>query len=83
MSNLTIALEDDLLKEARIKALKEGTSLNAYLRQCVADYVGRKSAAEGEQLAREFQAFCERVKGDSGGWKFNREEIYDRPVLRR
>ena len=36
--NLTIAVDDDVLRRARIRALEEGTSVNAVLRQHLESY---------------------------------------------
>ncbi len=33
MSNLTITVDDEVLKQARMRALQEGTSVNAELRR--------------------------------------------------
>ena len=33
MANLTIAIEDEVLRKARLKALEQGTSVNALLRE--------------------------------------------------
>ncbi len=64
MANLTITVPDDLLQEARVRAVREGTSVNAILREHLQQYVGqeernrklaeafRKSAAEIIALQR-------------------------------
>ena len=46
MANLTLAIDDKLLREARIKALTEDTSVNEICRRAIEDYVGRESDAE-------------------------------------
>ena len=46
MANLTLAIDDKLLREARIKALEQGTSVNEICRQAIEQYVGRQSAGE-------------------------------------
>ena len=38
MSNLTLAIDDDLLQRARIRALRNGTSVNALVREYLSDY---------------------------------------------
>ncbi len=40
MANLTITIDDDVLKRARIKALEQGTSVNALLREYLESYAG-------------------------------------------
>ncbi len=39
MTNLTISLDENLVKQARIKAIQEGTSLSAKVREFLANYV--------------------------------------------
>lgn len=40
MANLTLVIDDELLKAARIKALQEGTSVNELCRQAIERYAG-------------------------------------------
>lgn len=42
MANLTIAIDDDLLKQARVRAIEEGTSVNAVLREYLTRYAGQR-----------------------------------------
>lgn len=39
MPNLTISLDENLVKQARIKAIQEGTSLSAKVRELLSAYV--------------------------------------------
>lgn len=39
MTNLTISLDEKLVKLARVKAIQEGTSLSAKVRELLAGYV--------------------------------------------
>jgi hypothetical protein len=74
MANLTLVIEEDLLLRARKKALEQGTSVNAVVRDYLADYAGRPDAS---QAMREFLAMARASGGRSKGpWK--REELYDR-----
>ena len=38
MANLTLAVDDDLLRRARVRAAKEDTSVNAVVRELLAAY---------------------------------------------
>ena len=40
MANLTITVDEETVKRARIRALEEGTSVNALLRGYLEDYAG-------------------------------------------
>ena len=49
VANLTLAIDDDLLKRARIRAVQEGTSVNSVVRAHLAAYadtVGPRNAAQ-------------------------------------
>ena len=51
--NLTIAVDDEVLRRARIRALEEGSSVNAVLREHLESYAGaarRRRAAVARLL---------------------------------
>lgn len=77
MANVTFAIDDDMLRRARIHALKQGTSLNALVREHLASLVGSDASAEA---ARRFLALAERSTASSGpgGRTWRRDELYDR-----
>lgn len=79
MSNLTIALDDALIRKARIKAVQEGTTINAVVRERLKQY----ASAGGQEpphvrATREFLALAKRAKGRSSGTRWTREEINER-----
>ncbi len=75
MANLTIAVDDELLKRARVKAIEEGTSVNALLRERLEEYV---DARERQRVAiRELLESARRSTGGSGGRKWTRAELYE------
>jgi plasmid stability protein len=43
--NLTITVDDELLRRARIRALSQGTSVNAVLREFLESYAGSDAEA--------------------------------------
>ena len=49
MSNLTIAVDDQLIKQARVRALQEGTSLSAKVREFLQAYVSQSHEALQKQ----------------------------------
>ncbi len=75
MANLTLTIDEDLLRRARIRALEQGTSVNALVRDYLEDLAGRGLAA---RAIRDFLAHAEHGSGSSGpggrGW--TREELY-------
>ena len=81
MTNLTITVDEETVKRARIRALKEGTSVNALLRDYLEDYAGvRRERAEAW---RKIQDLARRSGMGSRGQRLpTREEIYNRPIMR-
>jgi hypothetical protein len=47
MANVTITIDDALLKQARARALEQGTSVNALLRDYLEAYAGSVRQQEG------------------------------------
>ncbi|MEO8362408.1 MAG: hypothetical protein ABI672_20440 [Vicinamibacteria bacterium] len=74
-ANVTIALDAVLLRRARIKALEEGTSLNAVLRERVEEYVTHASPATTSKATLLRLAAGSKAKGAG---KVSREEMHER-----
>ena len=81
MANLTITVDDRLLKLARMRALEDGTSVNAVLRMYLERYadVSDTTRALGgfAQLAMRSVATSGR-----GGRTWTRDELHDRTDVR-
>jgi hypothetical protein len=81
MANLTITVDERLLKQARMRALEDGTSVNALLRTYLERYAGAGQAGEAltgfARLARRSTA-----ASGPGGRTWTRDEIHDRTDLR-
>lgn len=78
MSNLTITLDKNLLRRARIRALQEGTSVNALLRKKLEEYAGEPQEPAHITATREFLALAEATQGNSQGQRWSREELNER-----
>ena len=74
MKNVTLAVEDKLLDASREYAHKHHTSLNALIRDLLERVVRPEAQNAG---LKEFLRLASKAKGDSKGWKWNREELYD------
>ena len=76
MANLTITVDDEVLQEARIRALKQGTSVNALLRDYLISYAGSSAR---ESISR-FLEIARKSKASSGpqGRTWRREDLYER-----
>ena len=84
MANITLSIDDTLLQAARVRAVKEGTSVNEICRRAIESYARRRSDRAARY--RELQARIDADPGVSGAPlpKVAREELYaerlDRPA---
>jgi hypothetical protein len=78
MANLTITVDEDLLRRARIRALEQGTSVNALLAEYLESYAGSMTAMKAlRDVAR--MARNSRSGSGRGGRRWTREELHERP----
>ena len=77
MANLTLSIDDETLRAARIRALEQGTSVNAVVREYLASYAQPGSAREAVRAFLERAARSHASSGP-GGRSWTREELYDR-----
>lgn len=81
MANLTITVDEETVKRARMRALEEGTSVNAVLREYLEDYAGVRR--ERREAWRKIRELASKSGVGSGGESLpKREELYDRPIMR-
>jgi hypothetical protein len=76
MTSLTIAVDEETLKRARVRAIQEGTSVNAVLRQRLDEYAGSNEARR--RALREILESSARSTMRLGARSWKREEIHDR-----
>ncbi|MFO7871671.1 MAG: DUF6364 family protein [Kiritimatiellia bacterium] len=74
MKNVTIALDEDVVNAGREYARQHHTSLNNMIRELLERTVMRKS---NESACEKFFELADKAGGDSRGWRWNREELYD------
>lgn len=72
--NITLSIDEQLVARAREKLRATGKTINQEIREHLQDIAG-----DDEQLERDLE-FLQRTAGmgNSNGWKFNREELYER-----
>ena len=71
--NVTLSIDEQLVARARKKAEALGKSLN----QLIRDYLQKLAGGDdSERRIEEFKRLSGR--GNSRGWRFNRDEIHDR-----
>ena len=74
--NLTLSVDERLIEEARKLAAAMGKSVN----QLVRDYLEQiTSKATLEEDIAELRRLSHESRGNSRGWKFDRDEIHARP----
>ena len=73
--NLTLSVDDRLLREARKVAKSMGKSVNQLVREYLEQLTARN---EPERDCEELRRLSEEGKGRSRGWKFDRAEIHER-----
>ena len=83
MSNLTITIDDELLRAARVKAVQQGTSVNEVCRQAIAAFAKEDDAAAVARAHARAQAFWDLSKSvnlgprPDSGKKLSRDELYE------
>lgn len=82
MANVTLTVDDEVLRRARIRALEQNTSVNAMVREFLEAYAGTSEAA---QAAAELLDLSQRSRASSGseGRAWTREDLYEERLERR
>ena len=77
MKNITLAIDDEILDKVRIIAAQKRTTVDALIRNYLAEVAGRaeRQAEARKQLLRLMETSKGRMAPD---WKFDREETHER-----
>jgi len=73
--NITLSIDDEVIRSARRRAEAMGTSVNQLVRDYLEQLAGR---SDPNANAAEFEKLSRLAKGNSRGWKFNRQELHER-----
>jgi plasmid stability protein len=76
VANLTISIDDDLLRRARIRALEQGTSVNALLREYLLSFAGRDETQD--HALSELLELSRGSESRRGGEQWSRDDLHDR-----
>jgi hypothetical protein len=81
MKNITLAMDEKVLREARRYAAKHDTTVNALVRDFLTRLATQedKAAKAREELVR----LAETSQARMGSWKWNREDAYEDRLLPR
>jgi plasmid stability protein len=79
MANLTISVDEEVLKRARIRALQDNTSVNAVLSAYLNEYA-RQDEIRRSRLAalKNLRKIADQHPIDRGATQWSRDELYDR-----
>lgn len=85
MKNITISVDDEVYRQARIKAAERGTSVSALVREILFDQVAA-SLNGGSIHKREHEALLDSIRerhpGFSSADNLSRDELHDRDAIR-
>lgn len=73
--NVTLSVNSETLEKARKQAEAMGASVNQLIREYLEQIAGE---TDSEADAQEFERLSRESKGNSHGWRFNREELHER-----
>jgi plasmid stability protein len=76
VANLTIAIDDETLKQARLRAVEQGTSVNAILRDYLRDYAGL--TARRQKALKALIRLSRHANASHGGRRWTRDELHER-----
>jgi hypothetical protein len=85
VANLTIVVDDELLKRARVRAIEEGTSVNEVCRQAIERFAGESNELKAEKLREKFREIAAQMKPSPDGeplWP-GREALYEEVMRER
>ena len=77
MANLTVAIDDEVLRRARVRAVAQGTSVNALLRDYLEAYSDPDLATQARRSLLDMSASAESGSGPTGR-EWTRERAHDR-----
>lgn len=80
MKNITVSVDDEVYRRARVRAAELDTSVSAVVRRFLVDFVGdetdfeRRKRLQDETLAS--------IRSFRAGRRMTRDEVHDRDALR-
>jgi plasmid stability protein len=78
VKNITIAIDDETYRRARIKAAERGTSVSALVKQFLAGLA--RAADEKERLRWAEDLLREEITGFRAGDRLPRDELHNREI---
>jgi len=75
MANLTLAIDDEVLRRARLRALEQGKSVNSLLREYLEAFAGTRTR---EKAVSELLNLSKRARSRRGDVTWSRDELHER-----
>jgi len=76
MPNITVSVDQETYRRARVKAAERDTSVSALVRQFLIDFAAEESAAD--RLMREERALRQRIGNFRAAVRLSREQVHAR-----
>jgi phage shock protein A len=76
MKNITVSVDDETYRRARIKAAERDTSVSALVKRFLSELAEGES--DVERLKREERALRERITTFTAGNRLSRDDVHDR-----
>jgi hypothetical protein len=81
MANVTVSIDSHVLRRARVRAARDGTSVNSVVAHYLEQYAEADEASTALEEILELAAASDSGSG-VGGRQWTREDLYDRARLR-
>jgi plasmid stability protein len=78
MKNITVSVDDETYRKARIRAAELDTSVSALVRKFLGEFAEGESRFE--RLRKQEEAVRARIKNFSGADRLPRDKLYDRKL---
>jgi len=76
MKNITVTIDDETYRRARVKAAELDTSVSALVKRFLAELAAGES--DSERLKREERALRARITTFTAGKRLSREDVHER-----
>jgi hypothetical protein len=76
MKNITLSIDEDVLRAARIYAAEHDTTVNALVRDFLAQF-GKQRQERAAKARKELVEMAKRSTARMGSWKWNRDDAYE------
>lgn len=83
MANLTITVDEETLRRARVRAVERGESVNQYLAEQLRRYATPDEAAQRRRVTNaRLAGLAARIKTGSEGRRWVRDELYAQRIAK-